>query len=311
MHVFETTDSEVAYETLNSTYGKMRLDLGSGRHALRIARSVLPAVELHRIDFTMRFVADSDPQGKHIVGRVNRGTYLVDRRDDHYAAGDLFMTEPPDVAYRARVDSLDAEIAIFSPELLNEVAEAGPGRPPVPIRFEGYRPVSPGAAATWHRSYDFVRDQVADVPAADAPLVAGAAARLLAAAALHAFPSNALRDPTAADRRDARQASLRRAMSFIDDNAHRDISPADIAAAAHVSMRALQLAFRRHLDTTPTGYLRQVRMHHAHRALQAGARANGDTVTAIAARWGFTSASRFARDYRLLFGRPPQHTLRA
>jgi hypothetical protein len=32
---------------------------------------------------------------------------------------------------------------------------------------------------------------------------------------------------------------------------------ADIAAAARVTTRAVQLAFRRHLDTTPTDYLRQ------------------------------------------------------
>jgi transcriptional regulator GlxA family with amidase domain len=45
-------------------------------------------------------------------------------------------------------------------------------------------------------------------------------------------------------------------MTFVDDNAHRDISITDIASAVHVTIRAAQLAFRRHLSTTPTAYLR-------------------------------------------------------
>ncbi len=59
-------------------------------------------------------------------------------------------------------------------------------------------------------------------------------------------------------------------MTFIDEHAHQDISTADIAAAAHVTIRAVQLAFRRHLDTTPLEYLRRVRLDRAHQELMAG-----------------------------------------
>ena len=58
-------------------------------------------------------------------------------------------------------------------------------------------------------------------------------------------------------------------MTFIEENAHADITVADIAAAASVTVRAIQLAFRRHLDTTPLEYLRRVRLGHAHRDLLA------------------------------------------
>ena len=37
---------------------------------------------------------------------------------------------------------------------------------------------------------------------------------------------------------------------FIDEHAHQDITAADIAGAARVTIRTIQLAFRRHLDTT-------------------------------------------------------------
>ena len=79
--------------------------------------------------------------------------------------------------------------------------------------------------------------------------------------------------------------TLRRAVAFIDEYAHTDITPADIAAA-HVTIRAVQPAFRRRLDTTPTDYLRRVRLDRAHHDLIAADSAR-DSVTAVAYRWGF------------------------
>jgi transcriptional regulator GlxA family with amidase domain len=147
-------------------------------------------------------------------------------------------------------------------------------------------------------------------PAAAGPLVAAGAARLLAATALSVFPNNVLTEPTIQDRNDAHPATVRRAARFIDDNAHRDISAADIAGAANVTVRALQLAFGRHLNCTPTGYLRRVRLENAHRELLAADPAR-QTVTAVARRWGFPSHSRFTAYYRQAYGRLPSETLQS
>jgi transcriptional regulator GlxA family with amidase domain len=68
--------------------------------------------------------------------------------------------------------------------------------------------------------------------------------------------------------------------------------------------------FRRHLNTTPTAYLRQVRLARAHAGLLAATPGDGQTVTAIAERWGFPSASRFTARYREAYGVPPSRTLR-
>ena len=102
---------------------------------------------------------------------------------------------------------------------------------------------------------------------------------------------------------------LARAIEFIDANAANDISLADIAEAVHVTPRAVQYMFRRHLDTTPLQYLRRVRLHHAHQELL-GADRMQETVTAIAARWGFVHTGRFAMLYRETYGERPQTTLR-
>jgi transcriptional regulator GlxA family with amidase domain len=111
------------------------------------------------------------------------------------------------------------------------------------------------------------------------------------------------------DKPAVRPPLLQRATAFIDDNAHRDITLSDIAAAVNVSPRSVQYTFRHHLGTTPLEYLRRVRLDRAHRDLQA-ANPAVDTVTAIAGRWGFSHAGRFSIVYRKAFGRPPRQTLR-
>ncbi len=100
-----------------------------------------------------------------------------------------------------------------------------------------------------------------------------------------------------------------RAIAFIEERAHDDISVGDIAAAAFVTVRAVQLAFRRHLDTTPLNYLRRVRLEHAHDALLS-ADPDRNTVAEIAAAWHFANASRFSAYYRVAFGVAPAQTLR-
>ena len=80
---------------------------------------------------------------------------------------------------------------------------------------------------------------------------------------------------------------------------------------AGTGARALQYAFRRHHGTTPLGSLRRVRLEHAHRELQAADPTRGATVAAIAARWGFARADRFATAYRETFGVLPRDTLRS
>jgi transcriptional regulator GlxA family with amidase domain len=115
--------------------------------------------------------------------------------------------------------------------------------------------------------------------------------------------------PTAEDGHDAHPDTLRRATSFIETNPDVELTLADVARAARVTPRALQLAFRRHLDTTPMAYLRRVRLDNARDDLRAATAGDERTVTAVAARWGFTP-SRFTEQYRAAYGELPSHTLR-
>lgn len=109
--------------------------------------------------------------------------------------------------------------------------------------------------------------------------------------------------------RQARASVLRRAVRFVEQSAHQPIGLPDIAAAAGVGPRALQLAFRRYADTTPWAYVRSVRLDRAHHDLRA-ADPRRETVVGIAARWGFSNRSRFAAEYRAVYGETPATTLR-
>jgi AraC-like DNA-binding protein len=111
------------------------------------------------------------------------------------------------------------------------------------------------------------------------------------------------------DRTDALPRLLGQAIVYIDENAHTGIGLTDIAAAIHLTPRAVQYIFNRHLDTTPLTYLRRVRLDLAHRDL-AAADPMTDTVTAIAARWGWTHPGRFSVVYKAIYGQSPSSTLR-
>ena len=309
--VFETTDIEAAHRALVRMYGELRLSVSGTGHRVRLVRDPLGPIELHHDAFTMRLDVDSPPLPVVAIGRVLRGRYTVSsrRHRSDNRAGDLFIVGPVGEPFHTGIDGGEGEGCTIDPALLTRIAGTAPGRAPRPLRFTGYKPVSARAAGFFIDTYAYVRDTVAGTLAAEDPLRAGHAARMLIAAALATFPNNALHEPTIEDRRDAHPTALRRAVRYIDDNAHRDISARDIAAAAHVTIRTLQLAFHRHLDTTPTAYLRRVRLEQAHRELLAADPA-ATTVGAVAARWGFANHSRFTAHYRAAFGLPPSATLR-
>ncbi|MEY9930476.1 transcriptional regulator GlxA family with amidase domain [Catenulispora sp. GP43] len=198
------------------------------------------------------------------------------------------------------------DYTVLDESLIDEVAQGTPGGPDRQIRFTGYGPATAIDTDLWLRTSAYVDDVAAS--AGDQPLVTHAAARLLAATALSVFPNTASVEPGSADRRDAHPRMLRRAMAFLQEHASEDISAADIAAAAGTSIRAVQLAFHHHLNTTPTAYLRRIRLQHAHDDLRA-ANPETTTVTQIAASWGFWNPGRFAAYYRSAFGSLPADTL--
>ncbi|PZF82422.1 AraC family transcriptional regulator [Jiangella anatolica] len=81
-----------------------------------------------------------------------------------------------------------------------------------------------------------------------------------------------------------------------------------LAKEAQVGVRALQMAFRHHLGTTPRAYLTDVRMRRAHDELLASQR-DMTTVNKVVAKWGLGHPGRFAQAYYARFGELPSQTL--
>ncbi|CUW25791.1 MULTISPECIES: helix-turn-helix transcriptional regulator [Streptomyces] len=308
---FDSDDLSVTEDFLSRAYAKMRIASGSpGANRARIRRAGIASVSVDELALDFEMAYSVTPLGRICLCTVHEGTvrdHGFQGVEDSFGPGDMVLFAPPDLPYTGRICHARYTITMLDPALLAQVAGGGEGSRPV--RLTGHRPRSAAAARQLHRTIAHLRDTVlADPETADQPLIAATATQHLAASVLAAFPNTALDEP-ADERADARPAVLRRALAYIDDHADQPITVADIAAAAHVTVRALQYAFRRHLDTTPLAQLRRVRLAHAHHDLVAADPGEGATVTEIAARWGFHHPGRFASLYRDTYRRAPHETL--
>jgi len=104
--------------------------------------------------------------------------------------------------------------------------------------------------------------------------------------------------------------AVRAAAEHLRENAHLPVGTDAAAAAAGLSVRGLQQAFRRTLGVTPTQYLRGVRLERVHAELLAATPADGTLVSDVARRWGFAHLGRFAGTYQQRWGEHPVDTLR-
>ncbi|MFD8245306.1 helix-turn-helix transcriptional regulator [Nocardia sp. NPDC059691] len=302
-------------EFLNSNYTRMRIGTSTGV-AVRtdITRKMLGPVSLDDLDLSFDMKYDAQPLGKICLCEVDSGSIeenYADGTTDFFQPGELGLLTPPDLPYSGVVHHARYRITMFDPALLTRVAAASPEHDLEPVRLTGHRPVSAVAAKHLSDVLGHMRGVAADPVASETPLIASTAVQYLAATVLHTLPSTAHLDPTASDRNDAHPDTVRRAVAYLEAHVCEDISVADIAAASYVSARALQLAFRRHLDTTPMAYLRRLRLRGAHEQLRDFSPDDGHTVTSIAAAWGFAHPGRFATAYRGAYGRPPHTTLSA
>ncbi|HEY2190889.1 MAG TPA: AraC family transcriptional regulator [Actinomycetospora sp.] len=220
---------------------------------------------------------------------------------------------PPGRPWRIQWEHLTGE-AVRIDRVVLERAAAALGADDGPLCFTGSTPSSPDRATYLRATVAHVRDEVlGNAEIAAHPLALAEAARSLAVATLMTIPNSAvasLPDAAAPRRPHVEPAVVRRAVEFMDANAHREVDICQVADAARISVRGLQSAFRRHRDQTPLEYLRHVRLDQAHRDLLAADPAGSQTVAAIAARWGFTHPGRFSVDYRRAYGHSPRYTLK-
>jgi AraC-like DNA-binding protein len=306
---FDSTDLAATEEFLVHAYTTLRIG-GQGELArTRIHRRWVGSVSVDELSFTFDMQFNVRPLNKVLISRVHSGQ--IESRfaggRDVFGPGDVTLIAPPDEAYAGLVSRTRYDATMFDTEQLDRVA--APSDRSSGVRLTGHRPVSKAAAARLDGLLTYLRAGVlADPDCRVSELVASTTAMHLASMVLDTFPTNAQLDLMATDRNGVKGALLRRAIAFVDESAHTDISIADIARQVNMTPRGVQYMFRRELECTPMEYVRRVRLEHAHRDL-VSATPDASTVAQIATRWGFAHKGRFARHYRQSYGRSPHQTL--
>ncbi len=98
----------------------------------------------------------------------------------------------------------------------------------------------------------------------------------------------------------------RRAETWMRDHLAECIRISDVCLALRVSRRELEYAFRITYDQSPRDFLHILRLHAIHQALRNPEKEQ--TILEIAYAHGIAHPSRFAADYRALFGVRPSET---
>jgi AraC-like DNA-binding protein len=308
---FVTADPEQAHEFLVKAYVDNTMRIRGAQEGFRMRHHYRAAdrFSIGTLRHSMAVEHHADPLGYLLVGRVLGGRIERETAGEtvRAAVGDVFVVADPAQPYVVRWDDVDLELTRVDSTLLAAVGGGAEGRP---VRLAGLRPTDPAAGRRLAGVLDWAATGVfANPEAAASPLVTGGAGRLLAAIILTTFPHVAA-VPSPADRADATPALLRRATEHIEAYAHTDIGLAEVAAAVGASPRAVRLAFRAHWGTTPGEHLRRERLRRAHLDLLDADPTRGDTVVAVATRWGFAHQGRFAAEYRRAYGESPARTLR-
>lgn len=193
----------------------------------------------------------------------------------------------------------------FRAGYLETIAAEHEGALPGPIYFDHTFVPDEAALRRWKQTITTVATTV--MGTAPTPLLQSEVARLAATTLLDTFAHRTQGlEPVLLLPRNGR---LREAVEYIHTHSRSPLTAADVAQAVNLTPRGLQQAFSRQLETTPTDYIRTVRLEHVHAELLHLEPAHA-TVSEIAHRWGFVHLSRFAASYVARYGEYPHETLR-
>jgi AraC family transcriptional regulator len=110
--------------------------------------------------------------------------------------------------------------------------------------------------------------------------------------------------PIETDRTTVAPRGVTQAVNFIHENYAKDMSLADMAAAAHLSPYHLTRVFKKATGVSPHQYLLQVRVNSARSLLTAGA--GGRSLAEVAAAVGFSDQSHLTRHFKRMLGVTPK-----
>ncbi|MFC4904263.1 helix-turn-helix transcriptional regulator [Kocuria oceani] len=305
-----TTDPDTANEALQQVYSRARMGTVRDRTSFLYSQDVDGDSDLNlgQLTFRGRIAGHMVVDGAFSVMLPRAGG--VSWRIDGRAGGGpgLFLLQPGQ-EYYGEVDRLSVASVNLGPETLRRTARDVHGDESLEVAFDGPHPVSPGRARYWRSTHEFVSQALTDPAVAAVPLLRTDLLRRMSVATLETFAF--LGDPrTRRTSTTDRQSAYRRAVEYMRAQLSSPITVEDVARHAGLSTIELTRAFRSHTGTTPGGCLRELRLAAAHQDLLQADPEAGDTVRAIALRWGMVHSGDFARRHRQVYGESPVETLR-
>jgi transcriptional regulator GlxA family with amidase domain len=99
---------------------------------------------------------------------------------------------------------------------------------------------------------------------------------------------------------------LVKAIRLMEEHVEDTLALSDVAHAAQVSERQLERLFHKHLQATPVGFYRQMRLDRAQRLLVYSRL----SVRNVALATGFSTLAEFSRAFKGRYGKPPSHARR-
>ncbi|MFI2428624.1 AraC family transcriptional regulator [Streptomyces sp. NPDC018955] len=280
-------------------------------HAVQTQVS-LGEIAIHRLSYGAPVHVEPVPLGNWVlVSAPLRGALTIrsGRVERTLAVGESVAIDP----YRPFSLTWETDCQLQTIRLprhvVEEAAEVAGVASEGTVRFGIGAPVTPMAARSWQAVTALLKQEATQQGAFSRfPLLTEQLTRTLAMALVNTHPVVDADEGGRPGR--VLPRALRRAVELVEREPETDLSIPVLAAAASLSPRALQEGFRRHMDMTPTEYVRRVRMARAHDMLAQADPQSGVSVTQIACQWGFTNLGRFARDYQRHYGQLPSTTLR-
>lgn len=96
-----------------------------------------------------------------------------------------------------------------------------------------------------------------------------------------------------------------KSLGWLRENCRAEISVADLAAEAGMSVPSYHARFRQMTGTSPMQYAKAMRLHDARTMI-----ARADTIASVAAAVGYASPAQFSRDFKRHFGRTATDEIR-
>lgn len=308
---FSTADAGEAAETLSRLIGRAQVHApADDRFRLTLSWAAAGPVMARRAQVgrgsTVRMAVES-PQTINIA-QVGAGAMTVRSGGEHHRLGPAPRLMPQG-RFSSSMEATDLTIVALDHGWVQDHAGELLQQEDFRLRLTGVGPHHQAAADRWTRTVDHLRAVLTDPEAVTVPLIRAEAQRRVAAALLDCFPSTFTDQVLPEETATRLPGPVRRAVAYIDGHVGEPIDLTHLAAAARLPAHQLVLAFRRHLGTTPGGYLRTARLDVAHRELRTADPTRGDTVGAIAHRCGFPHLARFTTEYRTRYGCTPTETL--